>query len=400
MLTLKRARFYALITMVFGVASVVIALNEHPERLTASVDFPAFYNAGKILNQYPIGSLYDPDLQHRLFIELAPTAAGTNGSLFFAYTPFFAVLFKPLAFLPYPIAFACWAIASLILFTFGFGLIWKTAGLPEEHRTDCYLIALSFLPMYAWCLLAGQTTAFGFFCLAFTIYLHKERRDVAAGLALSLLLYKPPLLLLIIPMLMLTRAWRTLRGFALGSFVLGILSLLLIGLNGVPGYMAMLSRFSSLKVAGHRQTWVEIDAFSFFLSLVHDRAIAIILFALLAAIALPLLAQTFKREHWAGIITWTIILNLYVLMYDSSLIIISILLTAGSLKAQPKAWRLLLVVLFIAPWFETWAAQSYGFQPVSLVMIVFGFYQLRLLYEDTRPLSSLVCAPGYPDNRA
>jgi hypothetical protein len=85
--TIARARFYALATFLGGCGMIFSAFIAAPQEINLGLDFPAFYDAGRIVNEYPRGRLYDKDLQQRLYLEAAPTAPpGKN--LFFAYTPF------------------------------------------------------------------------------------------------------------------------------------------------------------------------------------------------------------------------------------------------------------------------------------------------------------------------
>lgn len=379
-LTLDRARTYALLTFVLGTFFVTSAFIAQRERLTAKVDFPAFYNAGLILNEYPRGALYDQELQQQLYKKIAPTIP-EGKYLFFAYTPFFAFLFSPLALLPYTWAFICWIVISLGLFAAGFTLVWHSSGLPRSQKVSGFLIAISFLPFFAWCLLAGQTSAFGFFWLALAVYLDRTNRPFLSGMSLALLLYKPPLLLLLLPMLVITARWRSLAGFVVSGGSLAVASLAAIGFSGVPAYREMLARFSVLKVTGRVKTGQEIDAFSFFLSLMpsHHR-IAIALFAAFAILSVVLLVRAWRqrpRDAWAISIAWTPVLNFYVLLYDATLLIVSVALTVGSLLDTqgklPRSLRWLLVALFVTPWFETSLA-SIGFQPLTVVMVAFGCY--------------------------
>src|ERR1051325_7574843 len=195
-LTLKRSAFYAFLTLIVGVIVIVPTLTQR--QIMVHSDFGAFYNAGRIINEHPHDRLYDPDLQQSLYNELAP---GINARLFFAYTPFFSLLFAPFAALPYFPALILWMSIAIALFVTGFYLVWNAAALPIEHRTSSLILTISFLPLYAWSVLAGQVSAFGFFWLALAIYLDKKKRCFLSGCGLSLLLYKPPLLLLIVAML-------------------------------------------------------------------------------------------------------------------------------------------------------------------------------------------------------
>src|SRR5262249_30612609 len=75
------------------------------------------------------------------------------------------------------------------------------------------------------------------------------QRPFSQGLGLSLGLYKPPLLVLILPMLVLARRWRTLAGFAVGSLVLAAVSLLAFGWQGCLAYVNHIITFSRIMQA-------------------------------------------------------------------------------------------------------------------------------------------------------
>jgi hypothetical protein len=388
-LSLDRARLYALLTLILGCYVSVSSIWAEPERLRIATDFPAFYNAGRILNEYPRGSLYNKDLQQQLYTELVSNVP-PNVNLFFAYTPFLALFFAPLALMSYVTAFVCWILISLVLFTTGFRFAWASASLPKKYRTTGFLIAVSFLPFYAWCLAAGQTSAFGFFWLALAIHLEGKGRLLASGLSLAMLLYKPPLVILFIPMIIITRRWQTLAGFCLGAGILVLVSLALIGLSGVPAYFEMLGHFSRLKASGTHWTWHEVDALSLFLLFTRQRALAFVLLAILSCAVAPFLIFAWRERPdaaWAPTITWALILSPYVLMHDVTFVIWPALFMVGntlrvsSEVGRPLRW--ILLALFLAPWAEIHTAQIFGFQPLTVALIAFGIYQLRTLLKTS-----------------
>ncbi len=383
LLTPQRAVVYAVSTMAIGCLVIFFDFARAPQEISGSVDFPAFYNAGRILNEYPRGSLYDRDLQHKLYLEIAPASSENR---YFAYTPFFAILFIPLALLPHSIAFICWVVISLGLFAAGFWLTWSAADLPVRFRTRSFLIGLSFLPFFAWCVLAGQVSAFGFFWLAAAVYLDKKK-PTASGFALAMLLYKPPLLILVVPMLVVTRRWRTLVGFTISSALLILISIAVIGLDGVWSYLEMLRTFSQTKAVG-KATRLEIDLFSFFSSFVGGRlaTYATLCFALVLA---PLLLSAWRRmpeTAWALAITWTLVLNFYMLIYDTTFIILSVLFFISAFDLS-RLLRWLLLALFLVPWPEIAIVRRFGLQVMTIVLAAFGVYQLAKIRGRARDMS-------------
>lgn len=381
----ERLRLYAIASMATGCLVLALLLWQTPERLAGATDFTAFFNAGRIVNEYPTSDLYSRELQMKLFAEAAPTIDPAQASLF-VYTPFFAALFSPFAVLPYPVAFAAWIVTSLAMFVVGFRLVWMVSGLSDVHWKSALAIAVSFVPFYSWCLGMGQTSAFGFFFLALAIYLDRNARQFGSGCVLALLLYKPTLLVLLVPMLLLTKRWRSLAGFLTVGSVLGLISLALIRLSGLPAYFDMAAGFAKAKTGTHL-TMLEIDAYSFFVALTRGSAWAPFLFLALTVAILPFVIKAWRvqpENAWATAIAWTLVLNFYVLMYDASLLVLSVVLFVGTLREVTHGLRWLLIALFLLPWIETATARTFGFQPITVALIVFGCYQIASVMRPHR----------------
>lgn len=375
-MNLKRLAFFAVLTALLALWLTAEMTFGDPSRLRHDSDFPAFYNAGRIINNYPQGHLYDQDLQRKLYFELVPNSPELSVR-YFAYTPFLAIVLAPFARLPYITALFCWLAFTVLMFVAGFRLAWQSSGLPAEHKAGAFLVCFSFLPFLAWNVLSPQTSVIAFFVLALTIYLDRQGRFILSGLALSLLLYKPQLLLLVVPMLFITKRWRTLIGLCLGAIVLAVVSLGVIGLSGIRSYLEMLAMFADLKAAGGRLTYMEIDAYSLFFELSQSKTLSVALLALLCVIVIPLLVLTWRRDReqaWSSAIAWTLVLNFYVLIYDSTVMIVAALASPILLKHSRAKW--LLIALFVAPWFQRLSV--YGLQSMTVAISAFAFYQLGL----------------------
>jgi len=394
-LNLHRLTVYAAASMVIGCTVIITSVLTTPARLSGATDFPAFYDAGRAVRQ-DAARLYDPALQMELFSDVAPSI-DPRLTPFFAYTPFFSLLFVPLSVLPYPVAFAVWIALCFAMLLFGLKLVWQTTDLSPEYFKTAALISVSFLPFYAWCLFMGQTTAFAFLSIALAVYFERTDRRLLSGLALALLLYKPPLLILILPMLLITKRWRSFVGFTIGGSVLGLISLAIIGFSGIPSYLAMMRAFADKKQGLAGLTNIEVDAYSFFVNITHGQMkVATILWAGLFAIAGYFLIGAWRQnpeQSWITAITWTTVLNYYVLLYDSSLIILSTVLLIGLQGYVSKSLRWLLILLFIVPWFHGPISRMFGFQPMTVLLLAFGCYPLYKLAgcepdETAQPLAS------------
>ena len=310
-------------------------------------DFGAFYVAGKIANTVAPDRIYDRNLQRRFYREIFPMAE-EGEELPYVNAPFFAAPLPLLARLPYAWAYLVWLLFSLGLYVAGFTLLWRTLdNLPNEIRWAALLLSLSFMPFLVECLAGGQTSAFGFFSLALAISCERRGRPMMSGAALALCLYKPTLLILILPMLVVTRRFSTMAGFAIGGLFLAVVSLLVVGWEGCVDYVRMLLFFTdaSTGAATVLKSWKYVDVNSFFRLLLNNHTyLRWIATGAAFLLVLPLLLRFWRKTSrksendqnmvWAFTLTWTLVLNLYVGIYDATLVVLSVLLTTNVFYRQ------------------------------------------------------------------
>ena len=374
-------------------------------------DFAAFYDAGTLINRYGVGKLYDLSLQAEIYHEGFPLV-DRNTDIFFLNAPFLALPLPILARLAYPWAYALWAIASLALYAGGFRLLWRELkGMPEALFPTALLVAVTFMPFMVECLAGGQTTAVGFLSLASAVLLEGRGKLFASGLALSLLTYKPTLLVLIGPMLVVTGRWRVIAGLAVGGTALGLVS---VGFGG----WGILSRwFDALVFAGRHATsatsglrlWKFVDLNSFARGLADTHvALRWIIAGTTSSVALVWLLRGWwcmrtrgelnARANWALTLAWLPILNVYVGFYDTALLALSVMLVTEQLYRRstglPLTYRLMLLALYVAPWCSQPIARSTGFQLYTLVIAAWGVFVLRdvgqqLAAKSIRPTLAL-----------
>lgn len=361
-------------------------------------DFQQFYVAGVIFNSQTPDRIYDRDLQRRLYHELFP-GTPPDTELPYVHAPFFVLPFPFLSKFPYPWAYFVWLLISLGLYISGFTLLWRVLdAMPGDIYLMSLLLALSFMPFLVECLAGGQTSAFGFFCFALAISLERRGHQVMSGAALALCSYKPTLLLLTLPMLIITRRFSTLIGCVIGALLLAIASLLLVGWQGCIGYVYSLFFIGdhSTGAASGLRPWKYIDVISFFrLLLGHHVNLRWLLVAVAFLLVLPLLFRFWLRTSresesdqglvWASVLTWTLVLNVYLGIYDSTLVVLSVLLTihvfyrrASRLQFElAPVYKLTILLLYLAPWVTQPIARLTGVQLYTLILALFGGYQLE-----------------------
>jgi hypothetical protein len=170
-----------------------------PERAS---DFNEFYSASKLAGS---GHIYD---WHR--IQAIEQVHGDT--IPFGRFPVYAVLFKPLALLPFAYARVAWlAINALALILFA--LLWPVA------RRDRLVMSLCWSCPAALLLSTGQDTGLYLFFVALGFRLLHSGRDFAAGLVLSLCAAKIHLALGIPVFLIAQRKWIAMSAGALSGVV-------------------------------------------------------------------------------------------------------------------------------------------------------------------------------------
>lgn len=401
---LRRADIQPICLLILAIYSIMLILSfvTQEKGRTAfgpqlGADFQQFYVAGVIFNSQGPGRIYDRDLQRRLYHGLFPDTA-PDTELPYVHAPFFILPLPLLSKLSYPWAYFIWLLISLGLYISGFHLLWRgLAAMPESFYLMSLLLALSFMPFLVECLAGGQTSAFGFFCFALAISCERRGRQILSGAALALCSYKPTLLALTVPMLVITRRFSALTGFVIGALTLAAVSLLLVGWQGCAGYVNSLffiGDHSTGAASGLRQ-WKYVDVNSFFRLLLGNHLYLRWFFvSVVCLLVLPLLVRFWFRASresdsgqsliWASVLIWTLVLNVYVGIYEATLIVLSVLLTVHVLYRKSKelqfelspVHKLIMFLLYLTPWVTQPIARLTGVQLYTLVLAMFGGYQL------------------------
>ena len=202
-------------------------------------DYPAFHMAGKIALDGRLGDLYDFDVQDSYEKDLP-----RDGLLPFLYPPFVAVLYAPLAALPYRTSYAIHTLLALLAIGASVALL---RPLSPAIRRDPWLAVAAVLLFYPMCraVLGGQNTALSLLILCGTWRLLDDGRDFAAGLVLGLLAYKPQFLAPIAGTLLLAGRGSAASGSAVSVAVLFVASGLVAGWDWPWKWTAMLGDYAA-----------------------------------------------------------------------------------------------------------------------------------------------------------
>lgn len=310
-------------------------------------DFAEFYIAGQILNQHGADALYDLDLQTRLFRELDPR--NHDAALWYVCAPYLAQVFRPFALLPYRTAYIAWMIVAILTYGIGVGALSPyLASLPQPYRRAALLLGLTFVPVALWSLIGGQIGVIAFAIVAWCVRFDLSGKQLAAGATLALCSYKPTLLLLFGPFLLLRMNLRFLLGFAAG--LSGLLAVsLLTSTKAVFDWLGLISTYGRFASQGNTpwpEAWPLLIDLNHFVRRMNasDARLPVVVAAAAFIGIVALLSRSWRRFDtataeerqliWAVTITSSLLANLYVTAYDSASIVAGALLTASVMWQQ------------------------------------------------------------------
>jgi len=179
-------------------------------------DFIAFYSGASIALNGDAASAYDHAAMHAVQQQVI----GAPVKFFpWFYPPVMLMFVAPLAFLPYPAAFALWVLVPLVALLL---VIWRYAGHVLASA------AILIFPGTLQSVLSGQNGVLSALIIAGGL-LNLERRPVLAGAILGLLSYKPHIAAAVYGALLIGRYWRALATAIGVALALAAASVVVLG---------------------------------------------------------------------------------------------------------------------------------------------------------------------------
>lgn len=368
-------------------------------------DFVLYYGDGTLVLRYSPTKVYDPALQRQVFNEIQPSPDAPYGLS--PYPPIVPIFFSLLARLPFNTAYFLWMTMSLASYCVGIRAVAKVVFPGEGPKFSILLcLALAFYPFVVETLFNGQLSAVAVLAVGSAIYQERRGRSFYGGLALGLLSYKPTLLVLMVPMLLLTRRFRMFAGFVAGALALFLIGTAYGGLQVWPAYVRLL-QFNSHLAGVHGGSALRLQKYLDFSSISHTipngRTAGILIIVSLVAVGITavlayLLWKSKKGPRpaqwlaWAAVLTWTLMLNVYVPIYDSILVVPAVILTLGALRdlnwSKAAEWvTFLAVLIFAASWITESVAKAHGIQLLTVAFFVLGAAQIYFLNKANRQSS-------------
>lgn len=300
--------------LVSGVLSLVISYTflwirmiTNPVERTGS-DFIAFYTAGTIATQDGARYVYDPLYQQDVQQEQVGFELIRGQVLLYNHVPYLIPLLRLIVTPNYVASFIRWLLVLLIIYLSGISLLvfflkqeWKL-NFPSVIMGLCLL---TFFPLFI-SILNGQDTGFIFLGIVLWIYGLFRKKDWLAGFGLALSTIRPHIaILLAFPYLF--QRNKVFLSFIVNSFVLVIISSLLIGLGGMQNFIDILLISASGEWFGIKESEMvnllgilirlfpafDKDAFRFLGWIIYGLA--------LVGLCIFMNRRFMKQEHYTGI---------------------------------------------------------------------------------------------------
>lgn len=288
-------------------------------------DFPVFYIAGHV----PLRSLYDPDV----FLNYWRVHLQTQGVIHWApyvRLPIFALPLRFLLHLPYSQAFGLWIVLNATAYLTAITLLLRKLGV-------WWMIALallSYFPAFVGTV-SGADACLYLLAVVIVFVLLESKRQWLVGFGLTVCLYKYNLIFLVPVMLLIQRRYRALTGLLIGSLVLTASTLALVP---VSAYIQILQTAPALARGFYP---VGLRGFMNCIQMPE-------LYPVLAAVVVLLCCWLFTRldatDAMAAAITGTLMVSPYVNWYDSTLLVIPILVIFSRSEAAIRAACVVLVL--------------------------------------------------------
>ncbi len=230
--------------------------------LRTSVDFVAYYSAGRIMDERGAAHVYDFAILHQVENQVVGYELGDDQILPYLHMPFQLPLLALMVNENYVSSFLRWDLFLIAIYLPGIFVFskWILENMPLLAGRGFLAGAVVFFPFFV-SLLLGQNTAILFLGVALLGWGIANKKDWYAGLGLALVSLRPHILiLLVLPVFVLYRRvfWR----FFMIGMVLALGSLFLLGTQGMSNFFNVMFLAAGGKGYGlNVETMINVQGF-------------------------------------------------------------------------------------------------------------------------------------------
>lgn len=199
-----------------------------------SMDFVSLYSAGIVAKTHGLMNTYDVNLQQIIQRNIIGPDFVSSDTLRFNHPPYLLPFLVKISSENYPLSYILWSVLLILLVGVSVLFIVRTlisSGFSNKNAVVMGAVGALYYPVFM-SILKGQDTALLLLGVSIWMYALVLRKDSLAGMGLALATIKPQIALVIaIPFIFNRR--RVWWGFCIGSAILIIYSVLLVGIEGM-----------------------------------------------------------------------------------------------------------------------------------------------------------------------
>jgi hypothetical protein len=211
------------------------------------------------------------------------------------YGPQVPLALAPLGWLPYGWALGLWVTLSAVAYVLLCRSVVNRSPRVSGYKTIALTAALAF-PAFWQLLQHGQLSVVALAAIVGAWLLLRQGNEIAAGAVLGILAYKPPLLLPVLIVLCLARAWRLLIPAAVIGAAEVLVTGLWIGVDGIRRYALLMLHLPSMATTLFTKPEQAHGLKAFWAILVPIPAVALALYAITAVAVVVIAATICRRE--------------------------------------------------------------------------------------------------------
>jgi hypothetical protein len=376
-LTPRRVRAHATILAVclWGVCAVDFLVPGSYDRAgnIKFQDFLSFYISGKLIAQARAADLYNQPSRDAEMLAIVqthvatdafvrPPTTPTNVRLPNLYAPQFALLFVPLARLPFLISAQIWVALSLIFFFACIHLVLKSCPSLLPHSRTVTLCAAAFPPLFHF-FVRGQNSVLALACFTVAYLSFRAQYDWLAGIALGFLIFKPQFLVAIPLVLLLSQAWKPLVALVVSAAAQFAFTRIYFGPAVMHAYFATLQQISrAIDTAELSLAPIQMHSLRPFWSLLIPwPGVALTIYALTSIAVIVMAAAAWRSPapltlRFSALTLAAVLVNPHLFVYDLLVLAPALLLVVDWTLTNPQhpsssALRVLAYLSFLLPLF-------------------------------------------------
>lgn len=328
-----------------------------------AVDYVAFYNAGRIVNEGQFSDIYNLEILKARETELLLALDGEVEPDFVVnpiqYLPVFLLPFSLLARLNFPTSLWLWQIlnfAGLVAYLWFFAK--KVSGkTPSLQLILLFLVSLPVLQNFYY----GQVNVWLLVCVGEFLRASLTKRPYVAGLWLGGLLIKPHLLILLLPFLLIQKKYKEIAGFVVSFLGVLALSVLLVGVDGFIALKNVMLEAAQGGVSSGYQYMMNWRMVAHYVELFSSPTVGTVVLIALTAITAVLPLVVFRKRIAAdspkfaiavlGVLAATTAVTYHIHVHTAMLLIpvLLYLLVCGQIGPKwVRVWSLAPALLYIA----------------------------------------------------